>query len=252
MAWVTVGYLSLSIGTAAFAHDIWTTVDKKSDGKVVADIGYGDRDDRSVPDPEKLVVMDLIGPAGTTQLRQPMPKVATRLGQPVIETTPFSISEGSIIALTYDNGFWVKIPGDKGETNTTTLLSPKGTAQHWTVKFSKMLYGAGAYKRKTNQRVELTALKDPFTLASGEKLPVRVEYEGQPIAGTEVQYDDGISPISDAKSPKVKTGSDGVALIPITRAGPYLLSVDFSKPPIDKRFADFDHLFGSLSFDLKK
>jgi uncharacterized GH25 family protein len=239
------------VAAPAFAHDIWTTVDKKPGGKVVADVGYGDRDDRALPDLEKMVVMDAITPSGVIHLRRPL-KATTRLGHPVIETPPFSIQPGSVIAISYDNGFWERMPGDKGQTNTTELMVPGGTDPHWTVKYSKMLYGAGAYKQVLHQRMELTALKDPFTLKKGDLLPVRVEYEGKPVAGIEVQYEDGISPVPDAKSPKVKTGADGVAMIPMQRVGPYLLVVDANEPAVDKRFAKYDHVFSSMSFDLTK
>jgi uncharacterized GH25 family protein len=242
---------AVGAATPALAHDIWVTTDKRADGKVVADVGYGDRDDRSLPDLEKVVTMDAIGPSGVTHLRSPL-KATTRLGQPVIETPPFAIEPGTVIAIAYDNGFWVRIPGDRGQTNTTVLMAPGGTEAHWTVKYTKLLYGPGAYSKVLNQRLELTALKDPFTLKRGEPLPVRVDYEGKPVADMPVQYGDGISPIPVARLPKIKTGADGVALIPMERVGAYLLVVDGNYPATDKRFADYDHVFSSLSFDLTK
>jgi uncharacterized GH25 family protein len=237
--------------TPALAHDIWATVEKAGDN-ARAQIGYGDRDDRSLADNEKFVTLAAIGPAGTTDLRRPL-KVTDRLGHSVLETRAFALAPGSIISIVYDNGFWVDVPGDTGSTNTTTLLVPQGTKPHWTVKYSKMLYGRGAFSRVHHDRLEIVPLKDPYTLTAGEKLPVRVELNGKPMPKIDVQYGDGISPIADAKTPVTPTGPDGVAMVPMERpGGAYLLVIDLNAPATDKRFADVDHLFASLSFDLTK
>ena len=246
-----VGLVAL-LSRPAHAHDIWATVDRAPDGtQMIADIGFGDRDDRAMPDPVRIVELDVIGPSGTTDLRRPL-KATARQGQPVLETRAFPISPGSIIAIIYDNGFWAKKPGDKNPTNTSPLLAPDGTDLHWTVKYSKMLYGQNAYKKVLNQRLEITALKDPFTLNKGDMLPVQVAYEGKPVAGIEVNYGDGVTPVPDAKLPRVKTGTDGIANVPLDRLGPYLIVVDANEPPADKRFATYDHVFSSISFDLAK
>jgi nickel transport protein len=240
----------IALAVPASAHDIWMTADKVSGSTVVADIGFGDRDNRMVADPARIITLDVIAPSGVTHLPTRKLKVAQRMGQPTVETEPFDLEKGSVVAMTYDNGYWMSIPGRTGSFNTTTLFAGAGTDRHWTIKYSKMLYGAGAYKVSLNQRCELIALKDPFTLKHGEALPVRVMYEGKPLAGTEVQYDDGVSPVPDAQSPKVKTGADGVAMIPMDRTGPYLIVVDLNKPPHDTHFVEYDHVYGALSFDL--
>jgi nickel transport protein len=251
ISWIYGACILACTGTGpASAHDIWTTVDKVSGDTVIADIGFGDRDNRMVADPARIITMDIVGPSGVTHLPRRNLKVAARMGQPTLETRLFTLEKGAIVAMSYDNGYWLNIPGENGATNTTTLFAPNGTDRHWTVKYSKMLYGPGAYTRNLNQRLELIALKDPFTLKHGEALPVRVVYEGKPVVGTDIQYDDGVSPVPDAQSPKVKTGSDGVAMIPMDRVGPYLLVVDINRPPHDTHFVEYDHVYGALSFDL--
>ncbi len=114
-------------------------------------------------------------------LRHPL-REGSRLGHPVLQTQPFAASSGSVLAVSYDNGFWLKIPGDAKETNTATLMVPRGTASHWTVKYSKALLGPGSFNHRVHSRLELSALADPFTLAVQDDRCL-VQRLLQPLAG---------------------------------------------------------------------
>jgi len=56
-------------------------------------------------------------------------------------------------------------------------------AQPWTVKWGKMLLGAGSNDKVLGTRLELVALKDPFTARPGTTIPVKLLYDGKPFAG---------------------------------------------------------------------
>src|SRR5207302_1662880 len=145
-AWTVRATLLLasgSIGTlaaaSAGAHDVWLTADKSGD-QLSAQINNGDADKRDIPDRNRVVTLDLIDSGGTLDLRRPL-KPGQRLGQPVLETKPFPISAGSVLAISYDNGFWINAAANKTEINTTKLMVADGTSAHWTVKYGKLLLG---------------------------------------------------------------------------------------------------------------
>jgi nickel transport protein len=167
----------------------------------------------------------------------------------VLSTRPFSAPAGAVVAVSYDNGFWIKLPGDKLETNASKIMAPKGTAAHMTVKYGKLLLGAGGYRTVVGSRLELVALKDPFALAAGQTLPVRLQLNGKPVPGAEIAYTDGLQPIPDAKQPTVKTDADGVAQVPAPRKGASLLTTDIETAPAHPALAEQDHIYASLAFD---
>ena len=62
-------------------------------------------------------------------------------------------------------------------------------------------------------------LKDPFDLGRGQKLPVRIELGAKPMAGVKIAYGDGVTPVSDERTPFVTTDRDGIAEVPLARKG---------------------------------
>ncbi len=234
----------------AEAHDIWLTADKIGD-QYTAQVDFGELEARENADFGKIVSLDLVTPGGSTDLRHPL--TAGELnGKPVLTTRPFSAPVGSVLAVSYDNGFWMQLGKDKNETNTSKLMVPDGASPHWTVKFSKLLLGPGSFNRVLGMRLEIVPLKDPYTLSPGAKLPVRLLLSGKPYAWADIAYTDGLMPLPDARQPTVKTNSDGVAEIPVARTGPVLLTTDLHTTPLHSALADVDHIFASLTYDTLK
>lgn len=251
----TIGICAIALLAAAplgFAEDIWLTVDKHGDNLSAA-VNYGDTVDRAMPDSWKIVTLRLIGPSGSTNLLRPL-KANARFGKPVLETKAFSAPRGSLLTVTYDNGFWIVNPDDKDkkEINSNKLLVSSDKGSWWVPKFGKTLLGPGAFQVAVHTRLEILAVQDPFVAPIGGKLPVRVEYQGKPLAGVRVAYCDGLQPISEKELPTVETGGDGVAEIPLTRRGPYLVTTHYESPSTFPDLADKDDQFASLAFDLSK
>src|SRR5262245_28466262 len=185
---VRLALLGLALAPAAQAHDIWLTAGKAG-SQVKAQVNFGDTDARQTPDKSRIVSLELVGASGVQDLRGTL--APTQLsGHPILETQPVSGSAGALLAVVYDNGFWLTNPGDKKETNTIKLLAPKGTATHWTVKYGKTLLGAGSYGKVLHSRIEIVPLKDPYTLPAGQKLPVRVDLDGKPLPNVKIGYAD--------------------------------------------------------------
>lgn len=233
---------------AALAHDIWLTVNKQGDNATV-DVNYGDVDKREMPDLRKIVSLELVGPEQTLNLRRPLePNNAS--GKPALHTKSFAVPAGALLAVTYDNGFWIVNPDDKIESNSTKLLVASDKGSWWVPKFGKALLSPGAFTKLQHTPLEVVPVKDPYTLKVGDKLPVRIEHNGKPLADTDVKYCDGLQPIPDKQLPRVKTGSDGIAEIPLTRRGPYLLTAEYEGPGTRPDLADKDDMYASLTFDL--
>lgn len=246
----TLSFIGLSAQTGVSAHDIWIVTTPAGSGGEAA-IAYGDTDARVLPEKSKIVSYRIIGAEGASTDLRPSLKAGEVAAQPVFKAKDTRLQSGAIVALTYDNGFWIKQAGDVGSTNTSRLMAPDGTSTHWTVKFAKALFGKGAYSQPANTRMELVPLKDPYMLKPGERLPVRVVAEGKPVANADIRYGNGVDPIPDDKTPRVKTGADGIALVPITGTGPQLLAADLYVPPMDRAYSEGDHLYASLTFDLR-
>lgn len=236
----------------ASAHDIWVTTEGQHDGKIIAIIKYGDVAARDVPDPKKVVALTALDGNHALNLRWSL-TAARRDGQPVLVSAPFDASSVSMIFVSYDNGYWTTSPDDNPkhhEANTSKLLIPNGKPSYWVPKFSKTLLRPGAYRLMTHTELELVPLKDPFTLPLGSKLPVRAIFRGKPIQGVAIAYGDGLAPIPDDKMPTVTTDANGVALVPLERKGPYLLTSDYDGAPLEPSLSDQDEPYASLAFDL--
>ncbi len=258
----TVGFLpGLSIYTViallgavsrASAHDIWVTTERQHGGQSIAIIKYGDVADRDVPDPKKVVSLTVFGGKHLLTLRWTLAP-GQRDGQPVLVSAPFDASSASMIFVTYDNGYWTTSPDDNPkhhEANTSKLLIPNGKPSYWVPKFSKTLLRPGAYQLVTHTELEVVPLKDPFALPLGSSLPVRLIFRGKPIKGVAITYGDGLAPIPDDKMPTVITDSNGVALVPLERKGPYLLTAAYDGAPVEPNLSDKDEPYASLAFDL--
>jgi uncharacterized GH25 family protein len=249
-AFMTAGALFASVATAAAAHDIWI-VSTKAGAQTSAEILFGDLVGPVLADEDRIVTFDLVGPAGKTDLRSLLEPSSSH-GHPVLSTKPFATTPDAVVAISYDNGFWVTIPGDDSETNTNPLIIPDGQGAHWTFKWGKLLLGPGAYRQKLGARLELVAMSDPFKARPGTTLPVQLLLNGKPFAGADIACTDGLQAIPDAQQPVVKTDANGIAQVPVKQAGPVLLTTDINVPTLHPALAKQDHLFASLSYDTSR
>lgn len=103
-----------------------------------------------------------------------------------------------------------------------------------------------AATKRLNLELEIVPERDPYLLAPGEKLPVRIFYEGKPLPGalvklTNLDADDkpSATQISDAA---------GRARFSVPRKGKWQLNVVWTKPVSNIPNADYETTFSSLSF----
>ncbi|MFL6237050.1 MAG: DUF4198 domain-containing protein [Thermoanaerobaculia bacterium] len=107
--------------------------------------------------------------------------------------------------------------------------------------------GAGAgFDRVFGQRLELVAEKNPYALAGGGELPVRLLYEGKPLAGALVMA------LQRDRPEKVtaRTDAKGRVTLKLDRPGFWLVKAVHMIPAPPDAGADWESFWASLTFAL--
>jgi uncharacterized GH25 family protein len=107
--------------------------------------------------------------------------------------------------------------------------------------------GDPAFVKPTGLTLELTPEVDPYTLAPGARLTVRLLYRGRPLAGAMVMALDAV----DAQTPQqVRSDAQGRATFTLPRAGPWLIKAVHMIPAPGDAGADWESFWASLTFSL--
>jgi nickel transport protein len=243
--------LLLSVTVAGFtgnlsAHDLWLT-SAPSGSQLVETIFFGETNRRDLPIVQRLAYVDVIGDKGTVSLRNG-PFTEQKMNNSLL-TPPFDPpGANAVLAASYDNGYWLTTP--EGSRNVSRRLIPQGSNARWVAKFAKTLMGPGAYSRVIGQELELVALEDPFKLAAGKMLRVRVQLRGKPVTDAKVRILDGVTVMDPKDAKSVPADASGVATVPLDRRGLYVLAVEYIAPEISPGLADHDEFNSTLVFTL--
>ena len=235
---------------AAQAHDIWITIDKAG-GECRAIVNYGHPDDRPPALADKIVDFLLLQGDKRASLIDGMTE--TQTGGPITVASKAFDCSHALVAVHYDNGFWVKSPSGR-YINASRFSVPDATASTWSVKFAKAVTGPEApWQSVMGHKLEIVPLADPAAKQPGDSLPVKVLFQGEPLANIAVERTDGVTPIKEKDIPRFTTGKDGVALVPITSRGLQLLAVDYKvSPSKTPELADSDFYNATLSFGVEE
>lgn len=106
----------------------------------------------------------------------------------------------------------------------------------------------GALDRAFGLRLELVAERDPYALAAGGELPVRLLFEGRPFEGALIIAFNKAEP---DKKLRVRTGKDGRALLKLTRAGTWLAASVHMFPASPGSTAHWESIWASLTFEMR-
>lgn len=118
------------------------------------------------------------------------------------------------------------------DRNATNRKAPGAVESLWSMKFAKALTGPGApWDRVLGHDLEIVPLSDPLSVRPGQSLRLRVLFQGQPLAGGSIERGDGVTAVPEADIPRFATDGDGVAEVPIVKAGPMQLVVEQSVSP---------------------
>jgi uncharacterized GH25 family protein len=100
--------------------------------------------------------------------------------------------------------------------------------------------------RFTGMPLELVAERNPYGLAAGEELPVRLLYEGKPIEGILIIAFEKSNPKA---TQKCRTDKDGRAMIPLPASGAWLLNAVHMIEPEPDDAIHWISLWASMTFE---
>lgn len=214
---------------AASAHDVWLSfTDEAASRRAV--VNYGHPDDRPPAFADKVVDLTAINSSGSISLLKGIEQT-TKKGIVVAQSKPFSDNGHTLLAARYDNGFWIRI-SDGFYRNATRRLVPDAAESMWSVKFAKALTGPDApWGNTLGHMLEIVPLSDPVKAKPGQTLRLKVLFQGKPLAGAEVERGDGVTVVAEKDIPRFKTDAEGIASIPIVKAGQHLLVIDHKVTP---------------------
>lgn len=102
----------------------------------------------------------------------------------------------------------------------------------WSGKFAKALTGPDApWQKALGHDLEIIPLSDPGKTKPGQTLHLTVLFRGKPLSGAEVERGDGVTAVPEKDIPRFVTDAEGIASVPIVRAGPHLLVIDHRVSP---------------------
>lgn len=99
------------------------------------------------------------------------------------------------------------------------------------------------------QTLEIVPMTNPYARGTDTALPVRVMFQGRPLAGAQVR----VLPLGIKNGPVQKLRSDeqGLANFTVPNRGAWLVMVVHARPTTDNPSAAFDTVFASLTFGFK-
>ena len=208
-----------------FAHDYWI----EKDGAAYA-VVYGHGDQRMEYDPASVKKVTVYDTAGKPVVFQ------TEVQKKVLRIKP--AGPASLILVDLDSGYWSKtIYGWKHLPKSEASRVVEAVRSYHYSK-SIVSWGDAAQKPRGDVRLDLVPQEDPFHLKAGDHLPVKVVYEGKPLAGADIEGDHEKVAVTD---------QDGVAKVPLKK-GRLLLTVEHRERIKDDPDADFVSATTTLTF----
>lgn len=95
--------------------------------------------------------------------------------------------------------------------------------------------------------LELVAERNPYAIAPGDELPVRLTYQGQPLANALVVAMPRTNPVAAIK---VRTGKDGRVRLRLAESGAWLVKAVHMIPAPPASGAEWESFWASLTFEL--
>lgn len=107
--------------------------------------------------------------------------------------------------------------------------------------------GSNGYDRTIGMRLELVAEKSPKELGGGRSMPMRLLFEGKPLAGALVV---AIHREDPEKRLSARTTASGRVTLDLAPAGVWLVKAVHMVPALPSSGADWESLWASLTFEL--
>lgn len=153
------------------------------------------------------------------------------------------IGSPAMMIAVIDNGYWSKTI--YGWRNLPKRKASRVVEAIRSMNYSKILLSWGDWIKQPLKEITLDIfpLKNPFSMKSGETLPLKVIHEGKPLGGIEVFGAD--------HNPIGKTNAEGELNLPLTR-GHFRMAVNYKIPLKDDPDGDFLQLTTTLVFEVNQ
>jgi uncharacterized GH25 family protein len=106
--------------------------------------------------------------------------------------------------------------------------------------------GGEGYDRPAGLPLELIPEKNPFLLAPGSELPVRLLFQGRPLAGARVE---ARNPRNAGETVSGRTDREGRIRLRFASGGPWLVKAVHMIPAPKESGADWESFWASLTFE---
>ncbi|MEZ5656849.1 MAG: DUF4198 domain-containing protein [Sphingobium sp.] len=235
--------------TAAFSHDL-TIYPRMQQNGVELTMYLGDPGDYQPIEQTQFIDLKLYEPSSPHPMEMEQITVANVGARVARSVAKMSVdAEGTyLISSHYDNRFATFDAKNRGYGTTKGWVRDSVDSAHF-IKFAKSLFRIGrsdqGYARILNDRLEFIPLEDPFKVASGDTLPVKVLFDGAPLPDHKVEVGDDTN-VSRGKN--YETDANGVVRVPIDHDGYYRLAVDMRTQSNYPMLYDWDDYTASLVF----
>ena len=258
--------IAAGVAASAAAHDFWmqpTRFWSQPGAAVPVTLwaGHGKDRERWGVDTRRILTFSSVGPAGVADRRSSL------LPGPADRDQPVSLAQtGTHVLFMQSSHAQSDLPAlrfeaylvEEGLTPAQTLRARRGhttrPGREIYSRRAKALVQVGPASRQAQPHVtrpvgltlEIVPELNPYAAGAGARLPVRVFFEGKPLAGALIDLTDLDA---DAKPVEAhRTDAAGRAVFKGRTAGLWQLNVVWTKPIIGEPRGDFDTTFSSLTF----
>ena len=222
-------------GAPVFAHGVWVA-QRASELALV--LGEGALDESYEPRQVREVKAFTAAGAPAQVVLQP------RQRNLVVEPA----ADAAVLSMAVEDGFWSQGADGKWVSGSRAQVPDARKAGHYMKYGTTLLKPVAMPFKPLGAALEIVPRADPRALRRGQRLPIRVLSNGQPVAGAAVIGDF----IGNVAAPRVKTDRAGRATVVLGSDGLNVLAVSLVKPRADRREADEDGLEATLAFALPR
>jgi uncharacterized GH25 family protein len=263
-ALLALGALACGAQTAA-AHEFWIQPERfwlpvEATTPMTLQVGTGDERQRSQLPPRRVLRFDAMAPDGEIQDLRP----ALTLGAPTADgALSFSRSGAYVVTLRSDANAQshqsaARFNAYAQEEGLTPALEARAARGQQAIDVSErysrqtkalVQVGEGGAQavvtRPAGLTLEIVPEVSPYARPRPAALPVRVLYEGRPLAGALVKLTDLAHDAAPLE--QHRTDGEGRAAFAMPGGGAWMMDVVWTKPLADEG-VDFETVFSSLSF----
>ncbi len=222
-------------GAPVFAHGVWVA-QRASELALV--LGEGALDESYEPRQVREVKAFTAAGAPAQVVLQP------RQRNLVVEPA----ADAAVLSMAVEDGFWSQGADGKWVSGSRAQVPDARKTGNYMKYGTTLLKPVAMPFKPLGAALEIVPLADPMALRRGQRLPIRVLSNGQPVAGAAVIGDF----IGNVAAPRVKTDRAGRATVVLGSDGLNVLAVSLVKPRADRREADEDGLEATLAFALPR